>query len=392
MSQRIVILTRHFPPQVSGGARRPYLLAQCLQAMGHKVTVVAPSGPAETDYTLIRVPHAGDRKRAETSHSPEEPRPGVRSFLRRYLLIPDADIRWALKAARAVGPLNSTDWLITSSPPESVHVAGALLKNRSGCRWLADFRDSWLQTPLRHEVRHGRYIRRWLERCVAKLLLRRADCVSATTFEILAELRTYGAHGPGEVIGHFSDAPGEPVPLPEETINLVHTGSFSASDPARHIKPVLEAFEKAGRDDLRLYLIGRLTAAEHDAVGRSTRSAQITCPGLRDRAETMRYQASADVLLLAAAPDSTHIPGKLAEYAAANRPILSIGGGAWRQTMPFPTSTDSDGLAALLRDLHKGRLDEPGSVFYSSVASAPEDAAAKLLELMGNVSPARRAG
>ena len=40
---RLVFVARHFPPAVSGGSRRPYLLARELLARGHAVCVIAPA-------------------------------------------------------------------------------------------------------------------------------------------------------------------------------------------------------------------------------------------------------------------------------------------------------------------------------------------------------------
>ena len=388
MNERIVILTRHFPPVVSGGARRPYLLAETLQAMGYEVTVVAPSGPDETPFQLITVPHLGDQKlRHAPADSPTFVDPLLRRFLRRYFAIPDADIRWALRAAKAAGPLRPRDWLITSSPPESVHVAGALLKHRHGCRWLADFRDSWLQSPLRPEIQIGQHVRRGLEQRLARFIASRTDCVSATTPDILSEVFGFGARGPGEAIGHFSEPPGEPIILPADTINIVHTGSFTRSDAAREIAPVLEAFDRANRDDLRLYLIGQLSAREMIQVQQSSRAHQIFCIGICDRKQTMRYQAGADVLLLSAAPLSQHIPGKLAEYVAAGRPIISIGGGAWRGSMPFPTAENIAELASYLSGLTKECPQEAGSILYNTILNTPAMAAAKFVDLMALAAP-----
>jgi hypothetical protein len=38
----ILYITRHYPPEISGGARRPYLYVKALRELGNKVTVVTP--------------------------------------------------------------------------------------------------------------------------------------------------------------------------------------------------------------------------------------------------------------------------------------------------------------------------------------------------------------
>lgn len=378
MSARIVILARHFPPLVSGGARRPYLLASELVERGHEVCVVAPEKVVDSPFEMVAVPHHGELAIERSAGRPTR-RP-VRDFLRRNLALPDPDIRWALRAADAVGELTVDDWLITSSPPESMHVAGARLKRKYGCRWLADFRDSWLKTPLRAELQ-GRPVRRAIERRIARAALRKADAITATTPDILQEAQLLSACERGAVVGHFSDSADNPAQLPSQTVNIVHTGSFTLSDRHRHIEPVLEAFEKADRDDLRLYLIGRLTDEEVNAISRSARHTQIEHLGACDRASAMGYQAGGDALLLAASPQSPHIPGKLAEYLTTDNPILAIGGGRWVNTDTINHASSTEELGACMARLSKTE-SLIGAQRVSPHTTSPAAAAQQFLELM----------
>ena len=49
---------------------------------------------------------------------------------------------------RAGTAWDAVDCLVTSSPPESVHLIGLLLGHRRP-PWIADFRDGWSFEPLR---------------------------------------------------------------------------------------------------------------------------------------------------------------------------------------------------------------------------------------------------
>lgn len=354
----IIILARHFPPHISGGARRPFLLASGLAARGYSVRVVAPCAPEGTPFATTIVPHHGE---ARIRAIAEDGAPGpsnLRAWLRDRIFIPDPDIRWSRAAMRAIPRLSPDDWLITTSPPESLHVAGALLKRRHGCRWLTDFRDSWLEYPMRRNL-HSKGLRRTVETCLARRLLKRADAVSGTTSQILEELRNLGARGPGAVIGHFSDPPKSAVTLPAGSVNIVHSGSFTLSDPARSITPVLSAFETAGRDDIRLHLVGRLSEQELLEIGNSPARGRIDVVGSLGRDDAMAYQAGADALLLVATPQSPHVPGKLAEYGTTGQPILAIGGGDWARSPALRHATDSGALAALFATLRKGDDSAP---------------------------------
>lgn len=332
MNKNIIIVARHFPPLVSGGARRPYLLAQALQARGHRICVITP---AQTDrFPAITVPHPCP----ESLHGQAEHPPTLKGRLREWLLLPDPDIRWARRAARVELPF-TPDWIITTSPPESIHAAGRLLKKRTGALWLADFRDHWLDHPLM-DIRRRSTVRRFFERMLAKFILHHADHVSTVSRSIQGEIVKYlPANQQGRVDVVANTAP----PLPEKSapkptafgpgLNLVHTGAFSLSDRNRSLRPVLSALEQAGRSDLTLHLVGKLTAEELDSVRQSAVRNHINVSGGVSLEESWRYQMHADALLLAVSDGTPHIPGKLAEYRRTGKPIVVSGKAEWMEEM-----------------------------------------------------------
>ena len=81
--RRLLLLTRHYPPAVSGGIRRPYLLARVLRDLGVEVRVIAPSLP-EGEPGLA-VPHPN----RDPTSDPGAARPSIRSIARDLLLWPD---------------------------------------------------------------------------------------------------------------------------------------------------------------------------------------------------------------------------------------------------------------------------------------------------------------
>ena len=319
---RILMVCRHFPPAISGGAGRPYLLAKAWRDAGAEVVVLAPR-PCD-GIAVIPVGHP----QVEPPTAEPVSAPSWRDRLRAGLLLPDPDIRWALHAARATIGL-APDWVFTTSPPESAHVAGWLLKRRFGCRWMADFRDHWLRHPLL-PARSRSGLRRNMERGLARRLLRAVDLATAVTESIGDELRRdLGVTAATLVVENFAAEAAEAMALPKDRIHLVHTGSFSLSDPLRRIEPLLEAFEAADNPRLTLHLVGRLRDDERRRVESSPIKDRIVVAGPVSAEAARRYQRAADVLLLVTSPDTPHVPGKLAEYRAAGRPVLVAGGGPW---------------------------------------------------------------
>lgn len=369
MKRRILLLARHYPPLVSGGARRPYLLAGALREAGADVHVIAPVLPQ--DEPGWAQPHPNPEPGIHRA------KPGLVDRLRTALLLPDPDIRWSRRAgasalARQEG--FAPDWVVTTSPPESLHAAGLMIKRGTGARWMADFRDSWIADPLRSELKGQ--LRARVETAIARRWLSRADLVTAATEAITAEMRGL-TRTRVEFLAQFAEPSPAAAPLPGSP-SILHSGSFSLSDAGRSIEQVLRPVETVHGElpELRLHLVGRLTQDELDRVAASSAHAAIIVHGVVDYAAAREMQGAADVLMLAAAPGTSAIPGKLTEYRAAGRPIIAVGEGPWREEAGLP---DAD-PAELIRKAARGELASA-----DIAAPTPEDAAARLLTLFEEV-------
>ncbi|MEO0398464.1 MAG: glycosyltransferase [Pseudomonadota bacterium] len=380
---RVLLITRHFPPLVTGGARRPYLLENGLKTAGISVKVVAPIIPDDVDG--VAAPHPSPAPSVGADASGQR-RSTVRSFIRTHMFLPDPDIRWSLRAVKAAQRARfAPDWIITTSPPESIHIAGRLLASRWRAGWIADFRDNWLVDPLLPQRHSG--VRRKLEQPIAKWALSRADIISAPSNRMLDEAKSYAPQAKSLLLPQPSPSPanvnnkGKSNAERTHEFIVLHTGSFSLSHAGRTIAETLSLFKSAKeqRSNLRLHLIGRLTQDEQE-LARAIDGVHIL--GLKTMMETWEAQRSADLLLLAAAPDTEIVPGKLSEYHASGRPLVVVGGGAWAKT-------ENKGLTPLTRMLHiidNQRLDVPKRPIFTA-----EDAAAALIEATEGFSPRRSA-
>lgn len=382
-SLRILIFARHLPPSVSGGARRPYLLAKGLEALGADVRMVAPVLPE--DFRGVAVPHPAPEP--DIASLPEES-PGlpgrVRNWARANLLLPDPDLRWSLRAAKAARAMTDfqPDWVLSTSPPESLHLAAWKYARHGRAKWVADLRDSWLADPLQAERRKP--LRQRSERLMAGWLLKSADLLIAPTQVILDEAQALAPCRSALLLPQPGPDPVQlkPRPRSDDKIVILHTGSFSLSHDTRGINPALELFSKVHARDkrFRLELIGRLTDAETEAA-RATEGVVVRRP--LSLQETWAEQASADILLLVAAERTEAEPGKLAEYRAMGKPIVCLGGGAWRRML---AGTEEDPVSLLLSMADEAaRGDLAGKQAGEPFTAA--QAAQRLLDAMSAVHP-----
>ena len=68
-------------------------------------------------------------------------------YIRANYFVPDARMGWnktALPKAEEIIEKEGIDTIITTGPPQSTHLLGLQLKKKYGVRWVADFRDPWV--------------------------------------------------------------------------------------------------------------------------------------------------------------------------------------------------------------------------------------------------------
>lgn len=338
----ILLVTRFFPPLVSGGSRRPFEVYRYLSSLGHKVQVIAPHLPEDVSGSSI-----GPCDRSAPHHSVfsgpmRKALLGPAKLARKYTSLPDGERSWArlaLKAARDLMEEMHFDCVITTSPAESVHYVGWALRKEYGCRWIAELRDHWLNPPLT-PIRAAP-LRRKLEEPLAKKWLGNADAIVTLTTYIKAEVETLVSR-PTVTIPHFLGSDYlHPYPFSEKYIILLHTGAFSISDPARKVDTLLDFFiERISRQStLRLHLAGPLTDEEQLKIEKSRCREAIVLHGKVDQHLSRRMQIAADYLALVVSDGSQAVPGKFAEYRTTGRPILAFGSGPWRKLVnldPIP--------------------------------------------------------
>lgn len=339
------MIARHYPPEPSGGARRPYLFVKALRAQGHRVTLVTPF--TQEDDDAITVPHPAniDLTQADkTSAAKPSIATRLKDWLRLWLLWPEPDIRWAKRASAAIraraaqGDWDAPDILFTTHPPESLHVVGAKLARDLRLPWAAEMRDTWIDVPHRDLLIHSK-LRAFFEARMARKCLSKADGITAVSEAVMAEGRRYMNPEARELIlGHFSAPSDEALELDEREVHLVHAGGFTLSDRRRPLGPLLSVIERAAqsRGDLHLHIAGRLSDEER-ALMSDAKGFKITDHGLVPLERSRALQNAADGLILYTPPDSHALPGKFAEYRFAQRPILYFGGGSWTSLVDDPS-------------------------------------------------------
>lgn len=329
----ILIITRHYPPEISGGARRPFLYVKALRQLGHKVTIVTPFKlDDENSITVFNRAINRSMEPKKTQNLFNVFINKFKNYFRTLLYWPDPNITWAHSVIKTLKKRKITaDWVFTTSPPESLHIVGKKISTFHNIPWVAEFRDTWIENPHRAILKHS-ILRRFFERIIAHKTLKKASAVTAVSEKMITEARKYmKPKTPECIISHFSDKIDENInhifKFDQRKINLVHSGAMTLSDHRRTLGPLLKEIEKAHklRPEITLHIAGRLSENELKIIKKSSVPVIAHGPISLDNSRIM--QTIADALLIYTPYNSPTLPGKYAEYIMAERPILYLGNG-----------------------------------------------------------------
>jgi glycosyltransferase involved in cell wall biosynthesis len=377
---KLLLVTMYFPPAGGGGVQRPLKFATHLPAHGIETHVLAPDDPKwihsdpdlapPTQAWIHRARYLGPRSRslAHDLHG----RSGLDRLSRqalafsRRLLVPDENVSWnltaiptALRIVRAEG----IDVVLTTSPPNSVHLIGATLKRTTGVRWVADLRDSIASHPHKRVESAAVRAKEKVNASVARLVARQADVIVAVSDAIADETRTLDPKGVVRTIQNgadFDDFAGLEYRRADR-FRITHTGSFFGK---RDPRPFLTALAESGLEDVVARFVGGFPAADRDWADQAGLGERLDVLPYVPRRESLALQRDSEALLLlipeAGGRGKGVLSGKVFEYLAAERPILAAvppdGAAAElvRETGAGVVAAPDDvpGLAAALEDLH----------------------------------------
>src|SRR5262249_20342554 len=174
----LVLVSAVFPPAPTAGAPRLRAMVRYLPAHGILPTIVATDGaqlPPDVDgrLALHRIPHHEPPSSAQSFRG--DRLPWWRRLLRDLAATPDRYDRWSRQAARSAWRLarERRAPVLVSVPPVSAAWHVARLRRPDDPPLFIDFRDAWLDDPVRADY-YRNPLRCWRERRMEARTLRQA--------------------------------------------------------------------------------------------------------------------------------------------------------------------------------------------------------------------------
>ena len=366
--KRVLIISYYWPPTGGSGVQRWVKFAKYLPAEGWQPVIYTPENPEQlavdasleaevpTEAEIIRrrivEPYEMYKKLLRKSgHSKEvvEVNPvnaqnksflqKVAMWIRGNFFRPDPRCLWIRPSVRFLKKYlkeHPVDLIVSTGPPQSMHMIGRKLARETGLPWIADFRDPWTKIFYFKHLSMTRATERWHHK-MEKKVLDDATAVVAVSPLVQQDFQAM-TQTPVELITNGFDECDfhqEPFKMaeggPQQLFTITHTGLFAADGNPTVLWEVLaekcrtcEEFRKS----LRINLIGKtdeqIIKAAHDAgLGDN-----VYDLGYQHHARAVDEQRKASLLILPLRKEPEYkavLPGKLFEYMASYRPILGIG-------------------------------------------------------------------
>ncbi len=338
--KRVLIITYYWPPSGGSGVQRWVKFAKYLPKEGWQPVIYTPENPelttidktlaaeipleAEIVKTHIFEPYGIYRKlmgkgsstdlKALTSAGSDgnEVNPvngGKKSwkqklslYIRGNFFIPDPRIMWvrpSVKFLKSYLKKHPVDAIVSTGPPQSMHLIGLELSKATGLPWLADFRDPWtkifyfkhLELTPRSEAKHQALEKKVVDGAtrviaVSPMVKNDFEAITSTPVELITN-------------GFDEEDFNDPFEA-DEYFNITHTGLFASDGDPEILWKVLAAKcqeDKEFRKLLRIRLVGKTDQEIVNSIEAAGLGPNLVNLGYQSHEVAVREQRNASVLI-----------------------------------------------------------------------------------------------
>ncbi|WP_332021886.1 glycosyltransferase [Kaistella sp.] len=363
LSKKILIITYYWPPAGGPGVQRWLKFVKYLPGFGWKPTVFIPENPSypivdeslerevSKDLEIIRTkiwePYqiaelfGKDNKKFKAGQFDVGKNQTWKSrlsiWVRGNFFIPDARVFWVKPSAKFLKKYlkeNHFDAVVTTGPPHSMHLIGLELKKEfPNLKWIADFRDPWTQISYYKHLKLTRSSDK-KHRDLEARVFKTADITLATSYTDAENFRKKGANAVCITNGFDREAKSEAkreAKREAKNFTISYVGVLEQLRNPEVLWKVLNDIIAENPDfksDFELKFVGRVDDKILSEIENSALKNSLSNLGYLSHSKANAEMQNSDVLLMTNFPDDSSkgiIPGKIFEYLATGKPILSFG-------------------------------------------------------------------
>jgi glycosyltransferase involved in cell wall biosynthesis len=347
--KKVLIISYFFPPRPGVASLRLGGLAKYLPEFGWEPTIITAKLPSHSDprFHVIetkdsdiliewkrRLGFSTDKTFREQLGQSEKKDTVIDFFLncaKEILAYPDYNKGWykyAMPVARELLENKKYNAIISSAGPYTSHIIAHDLKKHYNIRWIADFRDLWTQNPYFSYSR----IRNFFEKKLEMNTLSMADAITTISQPLANDLQ-FLHKSPICVIpnGFDPNLLTRDISLTKK-FTITYTGRLYRGK--RDPEPLFRTLQKLINDkkidsaDVEIHFWGSFERWIRELVTHYHLDTIVRFHDPVPNKKSVEKQQGSQILLLLSWNNPREegvLTGKLFEYLAARRPILSLG-------------------------------------------------------------------
>ncbi len=362
LRKKILVITYYWPPAGGPGVQRWLKFVKYLPEFGWEPTVFIPqnasypivddtlSGEISADLKILRQPiwepyhlaelfgksnkkfKAGQFDVAENQSWKSK----LSIWVRGNFFIPDARIFWVKPSVRRLKKYleeNNFDAIATTGPPHSVHLIGlALKKHFPDLPWVADFRDPWTEISYYQHLKLTQSADR-KHRALEQEVFKTANVTLATSYADAENFSAQGAHAVCITNGFDLNTSQiqNRAAFRSDQFTLSYIGVLEQLRNPVILWQQLEQILHENKDFKKhfvLKFVGRIDDQILAKLQSDNLGDHIENKGYLSHGEANQEMKTSELLLITNFADERSkgiIPGKIFEYLAAGKEILSFG-------------------------------------------------------------------
>jgi len=358
--KKILIITYYWPPAGGPGVQRWLKFSKYLPEFGWQPVIYTPENPSYPllDESLIKdVPENIEivkTKIWEPYQLAEKLNKSNKKFkagqfdvgknqswksklsiwVRGNFFIPDARVFWVKPSVKFLEQYlkeNKIDVVVTSGPPHSLHLIGLNLKKKlPQIKWIADFRDPWTEISYYKHLKLTKSSDK-KHRQLESEVFKNADITLATSYTDAENFRRNGANAVCITNG-FDESDAITQTLKHKSkFTLSYIGVLEQLRNPENLWKALDDLIKANSDfaeSFTLKFAGRIDEKILNSIENSALKNHISNLGYISHDKAVVEMQNSDMLLITNFPNASSkgiIPGKIFEYLATGKQIISFG-------------------------------------------------------------------
>lgn len=363
--KKILIISYYWPPAGGPGVQRWLKFAKYLPEFNWKPTIYTPDNPSyplideslkkevPKDLEIIKTKIWEPYQLAEKlNKSNKKYKAGqfdvgenqswkskLSIWVRGNFFIPDARVFWvkpSIKFLKKYLKENHFDAFVTTGPPHSLHLIGLGLKKEfPNLKWIADFRDPWTEISYYKHLKLTQSSDK-KHRELEEKVFKTADITLATSYTDAENFRKKGANSVCITNGFDEDVESmsrEGVKSSESTnsFTLSYIGVLEQLRNPETLWKVLNDLKIENQDfrqNFKLKFVGRIDDKILQRIENSNLKNSVKNLGYLSHDKALEEMQNSDMLLITNFPQESSkgiIPGKIFEYLATGKQILSFG-------------------------------------------------------------------